>query len=481
MLFDVLIVGGGVVGCAIAREFSRYALKVCLLENEADVSCGTSGANSGVVHSGLKEPSGTLKALYCVEGNALFPALCEELNVLFRRCGTLVVAVSEGEVEGLEGEFAQAEKNGVVGVRRLSRQEVSAMEPNVSAMEGVFAPTGGIVSPYELTIALAENAFENGVKMGLNAEVTGITRKNGLFKVSSSRGSYSARIVVNSAGVSARKVARMVGIERKTYECRGEYCILDKRVSGVISRMVYPVPPKRVGGFGVHLTPTIHGNLLIGPSDEYVEDGSNLATTRGKLRELLDGAKRLVPSLDVKSAIHEYAGMRAKIVAEGSKKRGDFKIEDIDGFINLLGIESPGLTAAPRIAQHVRELVEGQIELKAKESFNPKRKGITRFDALSLKEKSAFVKENPNYGEIVCRCENVTRQEVIDALNNPLGVKTLKGVKYRVRSLMGRCQGGYCLPKIVDIMREEGIEPKDITLKGEGSGLFIGDTKCLLK
>ncbi|MFH1834833.1 MAG: NAD(P)/FAD-dependent oxidoreductase, partial [Methanobacteriota archaeon] len=364
MIFDVLIVGGGVVGCAIARELSRFELGVCLLEREADVSCGTSGANSGVVHSGLKETSGMLKARYCVEGNVMFPSLCEELDVPFRRCGTMVVAVSEGEVEGLEGEFAQAVKNGVPGDRRLSRQEVSVMEPNASAMEGIFAPTGGIVSPYELTIALAENAVENGGKVVLNAEVTGIERKGGYFKVSSSRGAYSARVVVNSTGVSAGKVARMAGIERKTYACRGEYCILDKRFSGVISRMVYPVPPKRVGGFGVHLTPTTHGNILIGPTDEYMDDGSNLSTTKGKQRELLEGARRLIPSLDVKAAIHEYAGMRAKVVPEGSKERGDFIIEDVDGFINLMGIESPGLTAAPRIAQHVVELVAHRLELK---------------------------------------------------------------------------------------------------------------------
>jgi len=481
MIYDAIIIGGGVVGCAVARELSRYGGKFILLEGEADVSCGASGANSGVVHSGVKETPGTFKAEYCVEGNKLYPKLCRELAVPYKRIGTLIVAVEEDEIPGLKREMEQGQKNNVPDLRFLSRGEVEEAEPNVRAVAGVSAPSGGVVSPFGLTIALAENALSNGVEIRLNAKVTSIKRMGDLFVVDSSAGRFETKIVVNSAGVHSGEIASLVGIERPTYACRGEYYVLDKTASDIVNTMVYPIPPKDLSGFGVHFTPTVCGNLIVGPTTEYVKDFDDDKTTAEKIRELREGAQRLAPGIDMREAIREYASLRAKVVDRDSTSRGDFIIEDdrVNGFINLMGIESPGLTAAPHIAKVVVDMIKKQMPLKDNKKFNPIREGIKKFDALPTDEKRALVKENPNYGEIVCRCENVTKQEILDALNNPLGVRTLKGVKFRLRSMMGRCQGGYCMPRIVEIMQEVGAEPADTTLKGECSELFIGDTKCL--
>ncbi|MDI6703993.1 MAG: NAD(P)/FAD-dependent oxidoreductase [bacterium] len=476
--YDIVVIGGGVIGCSIARELSKYQVKILLLEKESDVTLGTSGKNSGVVHSGLYPKPGSLKARLNVEGNRLFPKFCEELDVPFRKIGTLVVAKNKDEVKELKRLKKIGDTNGVPGIEIISQHELKKMEPNIKGVASLYSPTGGITSPYTLTIALAENALLNGVKISLNNEVKGIRRENGRLLVKTEKGEFKTGWVINSAGLFADRIAQMVGIsDYRIYPCRGEYHILDKRTMGLINRMVYPVPPKEGGGKGIHLTPTISGNILIGPSAAYIRDREDTKTTKRIMKRLFQEAKEFLPKLTENDFIHNYSGNRAKLIGPKVSGFSDFVIEEspkIPYFINLIGIESPGLTCAPAIAKMVVNIIKEKEGLRRNRDFNPKRHGIKRFSDLSLDEKERLIKENPNFGEIICRCEEVTRQEIISAIKNPLGVVTLSGIKYRTRAGMGRCQGGYCLPKIVGILEEFGISEREITLKGKGSSLFYG-------
>jgi len=486
MSFDVVIIGGGVVGCAIARELARYNLKVVLVEREADVACGTSGANSGVVHSGFKEPPGSLKAEYSIEGNKRFDKLCGELGVPFERIGTLVVALEESEKAALEKYLKAAEAGGIDDAKILSEKEVRRLEPNVPAACGFLSPSGGITDPMELTIALAENAAENGVEFLFEAEVTGIEKKEGGgFIVETGKEPLEAKVVVNAAGLHAGEVAAMIGVnEFKIHPCRGEYIVVDKSLDGLVNTMVYPVPPKETGGIGVHLTPTIDGNILIGPSAQYDVGADDVSTSSTVWRELFEGAQKLVPSISRRDFINCFAGNRSKIVSHAAYKAGeagDFVIREeksSPGFINLVGIESPGLTAAPVIAEKVRELVSNTLELKENLKFNPIRKRGPKFSELTAEQQAKLIQQDPDYGEIICRCETVTKREVLDAINNPLGVRTLRGIKNRCRSGMGRCQGGFCLPKIIEILEElAGGKVLDASFRGTGSEYFKGEVR----
>lgn len=480
---DVAIVGGGVVGCNIARELSRFKLKMAIFEKGSDVCSGTSNANSGVVHAGFYYKTGSLKAKLCVEGNKSFDSLCKELEVPFKRVGKVVIARHDEEVKDLEEMKKLGDANGVPGLKILNKRAVDKLEPNIQAVAGLHSPTSSIVTPYLLNIALAENALMNGADIHLNAEVKGLSKKGDLFSIKTTKGDFKTRILINSAGLYCDEIARMAGIdEYKIHLGRGEYLILDKSVGHLINGMIYPVPPKKSGYLGVHLTPTIEGNILIGPSMEYVEK-DDTCTTKEVLNNLIKEAKEILPSLPKYLYIQSFAGVRSKIVGKGENRVADFIIDEskeVDGLINLIGIESPGLTCAPSIAKKIVDMIKSKEDLKKKENFNPYREGITRFIELSNKEKSRLIKEDPNYGHMVCRCEHVTEHEVVQALSNPLGVKTINAVKYRCRATMGRCQGGFCKPKIVKIM-ENLYNPSidEITLKGEGSHLFVGRTKDL--
>lgn len=473
MEYDVAIIGAGVIGCSIARELAKYRLRTVLIEKGADVANGTSGANSGVVHSGFKEPPGSLKAATCVEGNRLFPKLCNELGVPFKRIGTLVVANNKDELPELKRLMKQGKRNAVKGLIFLNRNELKKLEPNVKGIRGLLSKSGAITTPYLLTIALAENALCNGVEIRLNTEVTGISKKENCYELKTTTGLIKSEIVINSAGVHADKIAAMAGANYSVYPNRGEYHILDKIEKNLINTMVYPVTPPRGGGVGIHLTPTIEGNILIGPTACYVDEGSDVATTKEKMSALCEGAKKLVPTLNEKSIITSFSAMRTKTVRYGKHGKGDFLVEERPkGFINLIGIESPGLTSSPVLARIVSDMVKKIKEPERNPKFEPLRKQKPRFDELSEESKAKLIKKNPNNGEIICRCENVTKQEVLDALNNPLGVATIRGIKLRCRATMGRCQGGFCTPRIVDIMQELGIHWKKISLKGAGSAMF---------
>lgn len=478
--FEVAIIGGGVVGCAIARELSKYDVRVVVFEAGSDVASGASKANSGVIHSGINSPPSSLKAILCVEGNKMFPLLSEELSFPVKWTGKFVIAKNEEEVDELERLMETGIKNGVENLEIKEGDEVKKLEPNISCFSALWIPTAGITSPYEFTIALAENAVENGVSFLLETEVNGLNKKNDIFSIKTNRGEFKADIVINASGLNCRKIVSMVEEpDFDIYPCRGEYLVLDKNYRYLINSMIYPVPVKEMGVLGVHLTPTIEGNILIGPSAEFIEDSSDISTTRKMMKQLFHEAKEILPSLPEKGVINAYSGIRCKISSPG-EKWADFRIEEsrnLSHMINLIGIESPGLTASPAIAKRVVGMISNIIDLREKRDFKL-RKRKKRFSEMSVEEKSIMIEKDKRWGRIVCRCENVTEAEIIEALSNVIGAKTFSAVKYRCRAGMGRCQGGFCTQHIVRIMEKNfGMKIEDIKLKSPNSYMFCGKTR----
>ena len=480
--FDVLIIGGGAVGCAIARELSRYDLRIALLEKEADVAAGTSGRNSAVVHAGFNNRTGSLMAQYCVEGNEGFEALCAELDVPYQKTGKLLVAFCEEELQTLEKLVQRGEENGCKGLRLIGKEELSAMAPNVGGIGAMISPNTAIFDPFRYTVALAENAVKNGVRVCLNTEVTAISKEGDLFGVETSGGTYRAAVLINAAGLSSARISAMAGVEGyRIYPCRGEYLILDRIAGEQLALPVYPAPAAGIGGLGVHLTPTVHGNIIVGPSNEYIDDDSDYATTQAVLDKLFREAQQLLPTLQRKDIIGSYAGLRSKQAPPEEGGFRDFVIKEeeaVPGFINLVGIESPGMTASMPIAKRVTEMVRQKLAPAENPNFDPVQKGICRFAEQSDEEKARLIAEDSNYGEVICRCQQITKKEICEAIENPLGVKTIAAIKYRAWPTTGRCQGGYCLSRIVEILEQEyGMAPEEITQRGEGSELFSGRVK----
>jgi len=480
--FDVIIIGAGAVGCAVARELSRYKLDIAVLEKESDVAAGTSGRNSAVVHAGFNNKTGSLMAKLCVEGNLGFEQVCKELDVPYKKTGKLVVAFNEEDLKGIEKLMDTGKKNGVPGLTFINAEEVRNLEPYVGGIGAMLSPNTAITSPFLYTVALAENAWENGVKFYFNTEVFGISRQRDKFRISAGGRHYYCRYIVNSAGLYSDKISSMAGDKNyKIYPCRGQYYILDKRTSKFLNMPVYPVPRPGIGGLGVHLTPTVEGNILIGPSAEYIKTKSDYSVTRDVMNQLFKEAKELLPPIEAKDVIGNYSGIRSKLVGPKVGGFGDFVIKEsevVEGLIQLIGIESPGLTASVPIAKRVRDIIGNKEDLIEKPDFIGKRKGIVEFRKLSNEEKDRLIKECPEYGEVVCRCEHITKKEIMDAIENPLGVRTLAGIKYRARAMMGRCQGGYCLTRIVEILTKEyGIPVEEVTLRGKNSKLFEGRVK----
>ncbi|HJX24295.1 MAG TPA: NAD(P)/FAD-dependent oxidoreductase [Candidatus Bathyarchaeia archaeon] len=478
--FDLLVVGGGVIGCAIARELSRFRVSLCVVEMGGDVASGVSKANSGVIHSGINSNPGSLKAKTCIEGNGILPSMAKELNVPVSMSGKIVIAKNDDELGKLEEQESWGLTNGVPGMRRIDENKIHKMEPNITGKYGLWVPTAGIVSPYALTIALAESAVENGAKFLLDTKVMGITARRGTFDVETTRGRLNARSVVNSAGLHCDDIAKMVGLDTYVvYPSRGEYHILDKEYSRLISRPVYPVPPADSNVLGVHLTTTMEGNILVGPSAEFISDKDDTKTTREVMDQLIKEVRELLPSFPVKGVIKSYSGVRCKLRDRNGKAMTDFVMEEGPaGFINLMGIESPGLTGSPAIARRVREMIGRRINLVAKERFNATGYRYIRLGNVSREKRAEIVKKNPAYGEVVCRCEDVTRGEIEEGLANPLGAKTMVSVKYRCRAMMGRCQAGFCGPQIAQIIeKSSGMDIADVVLKGKDSPLFLKKVK----
>ena len=479
--FDLIIIGAGVIGCAIARELSKFRLSVAVLEKAADVGWGTSCRNSGVVHAGFNNKTGSLMARFCVEGNQSFEAFCAPLDAPYEKQGKLVVARNASEREILKRLKAQGDANGVRNLTIIGSHEMKRLEPNVEGIAALYCPETAITSPYLLTIALAENALANGVRFFLNTEVCKIRKRksSGAFELHTPQGSFRSDYLINSAGLYSDKIAAMAGVKGyRIYPCRGEYHILDKNTSSLISRPVYPAPLKGAGGLGVHFTTTVGGVILIGPSAEYIQKRENFATTRQIMNQLFKEGQSFLPQISAQSIIRSYSGLRAKQAPPSEGGFRDFVIEENParpGMLNLIGIESPGLTSAEPIAKRVAAWLDRKEKLERKIDFNPVRQGILKFDAQDETTKRELIHKNPDYGEIICRCENITRKEVLDAVRNPLGARSLNSIKYRTRAMMGRCQGGYCLSRLIDILMQEcGMSLEDIHLNGPASTMFTG-------
>ena len=472
-MYDIIIIGGGVSGAAIARELSRYKVKVCVLEKEEDVCCGTSKANSAIVHAGYDAVPGSLKAKLNVRGNEMMGILSKELDFPFRRNGSLVICQSEEDMPALRMLYERGVDNGVKDLHILPKEDVMALEPNIAdnVYAALYAGTAGIVCPFGLNIALAESAYINGVEFRFNTEVRGI-RKTGIgFELCTNQGEFQTKYVINAAGVYADELHNMVSEKKLHIVPRaGEYCLLDKEVGGHVSRTIFTVPGKL--GKGILITPTIHGNLLIGPTAVDTENKEGTNTTQEGLKQVIEKAAMSVKNLPISRIITSFAGLRAH------EEQDDFiigEVEDSEGFIDCAGIESPGLTSCPAIGEMVALMIRDKLQLEEKEDFIQTRKGVLNPAILSKEERFALIKENPAYGNVICRCEMITEGEIIDAITRPLGAKSIDGIKRRTRAGMGRCQSGFCLPGTMEILsRERTMNMCDITKSGGNSRLLIG-------
>lgn len=474
---DVIIIGGGVIGCSIARELARYNAEILVLEKGNDVSVGTTKANSGIVHAGHDAVPGSKKAHYNVLGNAMFDRLSAELEFPFRRNGSLVLCFDESKKEGLTELLNRGIKNGVKGLYILEgNEEIRKMEPYVSeqAVAALVVPSGGIVSPYEMAIAYAENAAENGVNFEFLSEVTSIDRHDFGFVVKCANGNeHQAKVVINCAGVYADVINNMVCEEKiRIIPRKGDYVLMDKTCGYLADHTLFQLPTKM--GKGVLVTPTTHGNILVGPSATDVDDKDDVNTTAEELNESFEKALITVPTLARRNIITQFSGLRAH------SESGDFIVGEssVENFFNVAGIESPGLTAAPAIAVDIAALVAEKLQLKEKLHFEAHRKAIPHFATMSDADREKLIEQNPLYGKIVCRCEVVTEGEIVESIRRPVGAKDLDGVKRRVRAGMGRCQAGFCTARTMEILaRELGCDMQEITKRGGNSEIVVGKTK----
>lgn len=479
---DIIIIGAGVVGTAIARELSKYKVEVAVLEKDYDIANGTSKANSGIVHPGEDPIPGTMKAKMNIRGNEMFEALQEELDFPFRRNGSMVLCLDEKDLPQLEELRQRGIANGMASetMTVLNREEALAMESNLSeqVVGALYLQTGGIVGPYELTIALAENAAENGVRFYLDTRVGHVTKVEDHFEIETNKGRFTSRLLINAAGVYADEINNMLSqVKYHIIPRSGEYILLDKVAKQVSDKTLFQLPSAM--GKGILVTPTTHGNIILGPTAEDKTNKDEVATTKEKLDIIIEKAKLSVGQLPLGQTITGFVGLRAH--EEGN----DFVIgeaEDVPGLINALGIESPGLTSAPAIAEYIRTLVVEKLEAEVKTDFNPKRENVAKFAHASFEEKQRLIEEDAKYGNVICRCETVTEAEVRAALRRPVGATTVDGVKRRTRAGMGRCQGGFCVNRIVEILAEElGISMEEVRKSGKDSELLVSDLKADLR
>lgn len=463
---DIIVIGAGVVGCSIARELSKYNLDVLVVEKNSDVSEGISKGNSGIVHAGYNEKIGTLKAKLNIEGNKIFDDLSRDLQFPFKRNGAFILAFSDEEMKTLESLKENGEKLGVEGLEILTREEALNIEPNLNKeIVGVLnVKTSGIVSPYEMTIALAENAAENGVEFKLNSKVTNIEKISEGYKVTlNNKELVSGKIIINASGLEGAFLNNLVSMsKREINPVKGEYCLFDKVAGAMINKTLFQVPNKL--SKGVLVTPTAEGNLLVGPN---AVEGKTLETSREGIDEILDTSKKSIEELPVARILNTFSGIRPKT------KEGDFIIEEVEdakNFINVIGIDSPGLTAAPAIGVYVVNMIKERLDLVEKKNFKKTREKIVRFAELSLEEKNKLIKEKPAYGHMVCKCEFVTEGEIVEAIHRPIKALTVDAIKRRTRASMGGCQGVGCTLPISKILsRELGIDISDINKNSEGS------------
>ncbi|MDO4804922.1 MAG: NAD(P)/FAD-dependent oxidoreductase [Lachnospiraceae bacterium] len=476
-MYDIIIIGAGVTGSAVARELSRYNASICVLEKCEDVCAGTSKANSAIVHAGFDAAEGSLMAKMNVRGNELMTKLAEDLDIPFKRNGAMVVCIHKEAIDGLKTLYDRGIANGVKGLRILSREEALEMEPNLSEnTEGaLYAPTSGIVCPFILNIALAENAAVNGVEFRFNTHVEDIKADaDGIYHLRTNNGEYTAKYVINAAGVHADVIHNMVSENKITITPRrGDYCLLDKEVGNHVSHTIFPQPTNL--GKGVLVSPTVHGNLIVGPTAVDIGDKEGNNTTADGINDLIAKAGAHVRNLPLRKVITSFAGLRAH---EANHEFIIKEVEDAPHFIDCAGIESPGLTSCPAIGEFVAGMMKEKMELTEKENWISTRKGILNPQELSFEERADLIKEQPAYGNIICRCESISEGEILDAIHRPLGARSLDGVKRRTRAGMGRCQAGFCSPRVMEILnRELGIPMEEITKSGGRSNIVLERTK----
>lgn len=476
-MYDAVIIGGGVIGCAVARYLSRFQGRFCLLERENDVCCGTSKANSAIVHAGFDAKAGTLMAKYNVLGSRMMPQLAKELDFPFRRNGSLVLCLAQEDMPKLRALYENGIQNGVEGLEILDARRLHEMEPNISdgAVAALWAPTGGIVCPFQMTVALGENAIHNGVEIYRNAEVTEVKRgKDNTWQVVTKEDTLETRAVINAAGVYSGVLHNMVS-RRKIHITprRGEYLLLDKAAGETVHSTIFQLPG--VLGKGVLVTPTVHGNLLVGPTAQDTEDFEGTNTTARGLAQVREKAGGSVKNLNFRQVITSFAGLRAH---EDGHEFILGQPEDAAGFFDCAGIESPGLSAAPAIGQEMAAQVSGFLGLEEKPNFDPIRRGPVNPKSLSKEQWAALIEKEPAYGQIICRCEQVSEGEILAAIRSPLGARDLDGVKRRTRAGMGRCQGGFCAPRVMELLaRELGMAQNAITKSGKNSRMITAQGK----
>ncbi len=474
--FDIAIIGGGVIGAMIARKLSAYKLDICIIEKECDVAMGATRANSAIVHAGFDAKEDSLKARMNVRGSQMMEEIADQLGVKYKRNGSLVIGFSEDDRAAVEALCERGIKNGVEGVRVVGREELKALEPNISdnAICALYAPTGAIICPYELTIAAVGNAMDNGCELYLAYNVEFVKYEEGIYKICSADKIVAAKYIINAAGLHSDDIAKMVGDDSfSVHARRGEYILLDRECGDIARHTVFRVPSKM--GKGILVSPTVDGNLLLGPTSEDIEDKDDKSVTRHGLDKVIkEAGENLCVSVPINKSITSFCGLRAV----GSS--GDFIIKkSAENFITLGGIESPGLSSAPAIAEYVAEMLcDMGLELEEKSDFDPIRAPKHEFHNASIEEKAEIIKKDPSYGRIICRCETVSEGEILDAIRSNPPALTVDAVKRRTRSGMGRCQGGFCGTYVMELIaRETGKKFEEVTKSGGKSTMVVGKTK----
>lgn len=478
-MYDAVIIGGGAVGCAVARYLSCYRLSICLVERGEDVCVGTSKANSAICHAGFDAPVGSAKARFNVEGSRMMEGLSQELDFPYRRCGSLVLCFDEAELPHLRELLERGVQNGVEGLEILDRAALRALEPAVSdkAVAALWAPTGAVLCPFGMTIALAENAAANGCAFRFNTEVARIERRDGFFRLHTGGDCIDTRVVISAAGVYGDALHNQLCADKLTIvPRRGEYCLLDRTCGQLVQHTIFQLPSAM--GKGVLVTPTVHGNLLVGPTAVDQPDKDRTATTAEGLRSVAETAAKSVENLPMRDVITSFAGLRAHL----SGPEDDFIVgESTDGFFEAVGIESPGLSSAPAIGRYLAELAAAKLHAAEKEDFIAQRRDMPHPREMDFASRQDLIARDPAYGQVICRCEGVTEGEIRDAIRRVPGARSLDGVKRRVRAGMGRCQGGFCGPKVMELLSRELHVPITALNKGGGeSRLLAGRTKEVL-
>ena len=476
MRYDVAVIGAGVSGAMIARELSAYDISIALLDRANDVAMGTTKANSAIVHGGFDAIPGTLKAKLNVKGTALMPVVCKEMNVPFRNNGSLVLAFSDSEMETVKALYDRGATNGVPGLEIIDKAKIKELEPHATdeSVGALLCKSSGIVCPYELTIAATEVAVTNGAEFIRNCEVTAISDNGDYFTLTTTQGEIKAAYIINAAGTHTDEIARMIGDDSfDIINRKGDYYLLDKSYGYLADHTIFQCPNPM--GKGVLVTPTVDGNLLIGPTALDVDGKDNIDTTAEGLDTVISKAAKSVPEVTLRGAITSFAGVRAHL------ENDDFLIdysEKNGRFINVAGIESPGLSAAPAVGLYVRDLLLEKLEANKKENASLTREAPVRFRHMTKSEREELIKKNSAYGRIICRCETITEGEIIDSIKAPAGARDVDGVKRRTRAGMGRCQGGFCGSKVVEILaRELGVPMNEITKFGGESKIIYERTK----